>query len=169
MWGGKPRDKGRHNLKNRADRKTPVVAMVQRGGNVRAMTMPKVNGKNLKRVIYQNIHKSARIITDDAALYKGLHKDFEGGHDTINHSAGKYVEGDITTNTVEGFFSILKRGMIGTFHAVSKKHLHRYVSEFEYRYNTRHLNDGERTVIAIRKADGKRLYYKDPINRASQV
>jgi hypothetical protein len=162
--GGKPRDKGPHNWKNRADRKMPVVAMVQRGGNVRAMTMPKVNGKNLKRVIYQNIHKSARIMTDEAKIYKGLRKEYEGGHDTVNHSAGEYVRGDITTNTVEGFFSILKRGMIGTFHAVSKKHLHRYVSEFEYRYNTRHLDDGERTAMAIRKADGKRLFYKDPSN-----
>lgn len=161
--GGKPRDKGRHNWMNRADRKTPVVAMVQRGGNVRAMILPKVNGKNLKRVIQQNIHPSARIMTDEASYYRGLHKDFEGGHDSVNHSAGQYVNGDITTNTVEGFFSILKRGMIGTFHSVSKKHLHRYVSEFEYRYNTRHLDDGERTAIAIRKSDGKRLLYHEPV------
>jgi transposase-like protein len=118
-------------------------------------------------VIHKNIHKSARIVTDEAPFYKGLHKDFEGGHDTINHSSGQYVNGDITTNTVEGFFSILKRGMIGTFHAVSKKHLHRYVSEFEYRYNTRHLDDGERTAIAIRKADGKRLLYREPVSITS--
>lgn len=102
--------------------------MVQRGGSVRAMVMPTVNGKNLKRVIHQNIHQSARVLTDEASYYKSLGKHFEGGHDTVNHSAGEYVNGDITTNTVEGFFSILKRGMIGTFHAVSKKHLHRYVS-----------------------------------------
>jgi len=167
--GGKPRIRGRHNLKKcgRGTDKAPVVAIVQRGGNVRAMTLPKVNGKNLKAVIHQNVHKSARVITDEASLYSGLNKHFEGGHQTVNHSAGQYVNGDITTNTVEGFFSILKRGMIGTFHAVSKKHLHRYVSEFEYRYNTRHLDDGERTAIAIRKADGKRLFYKDPISRVT--
>lgn len=73
------------------------------------------------------------------------------------------MDGDVTTNAVEGFFSILKRGMIGTFHSVSKQHLHRYVAEFEYRYNTRHMEDGERTVTAIRKAAGKRLIYREPV------
>lgn len=166
--GGKPRHKGKHNIKKRGrgTDKAPVVALVQRGGNVRAMTLPRVNGKNLKAIIRQNVHQSARIVTDDAPFYKGLNREFEGGHDTINHSAGKYVVGDITTNTVEGFFSILKRGMVGTFHSVSKKHLHRYVSEFEYRYNTRHLDDGERTAMAIRKADGKRLLYREPVKTA---
>lgn len=162
--GGKPRHKGKHNIKKRGrgTDKAPVVAIVQRGGTVRAMTLPKANAKNLKAIIRQNVHQSARIVTDDAPFYKGLKKEYQGGHDTINHSAGKYVEGDVTTNTVEGFFSILKRGMVGTFHSVSKKHLHRYVSEFQYRYNTRHLEDGERTVMAIQKAQGKRLIYREP-------
>lgn len=165
--GGKPRNRA-----NRETRKSlgwfgdkaPVVALVQRGGNVRAMTLPKVNGKNLKKVIRENVHKSARIMTDEASVYNGLGREYEGGHHTVVHSRGEYVRGDVTTNTVEGFFSILKRGMMGTFHSVSKKHLHRYVSEFEYRYNTRKLDDGERTVIAIQKAVGKRLMYKEPIN-----
>lgn len=163
--GGKPRHKGAHNRKKcgRGTDKAPVVAMVQRGGMVRAMTIQKVNAKNLKQLIRQNIHPSARIMTDDAPFYKGLNREFEGGHKTINHSQGKYSIGDVTTNTVEGFFSILKRGMVGTFHSVSKQHLHRYVSEFEYRYNTRNLEDGERTVMAIRKAAGKRLVYKQPV------
>lgn len=164
--GGKPRYKGKHNLKKsgRATDKAPVVALVQRGGRVRAMTVEKVNAKNLKQVIRQNVHPSARIMTDDAPFYKGLNKEFDGGHKSINHSQGKYADGDVTTNSVEGFFSILKRGMVGTFHSVSKRHLHRYVSEFEYRYNTRHLEDGERTVLAIRKSSGKRLVYKQPVN-----
>jgi len=72
----------------------------------------------------------------------------------------EYVRGDVHTNTVEGFFAIVKRGLIGTFHSVSKKHLHRYVDEFAYKYSTRHLDDGERTIIAIQKAEGKRLTYK---------
>lgn len=162
--GGKPRHKGMHNLKRGPKaNKAPVVALVQRGGKVRAMTMPKVNAKNLKGAIRQNVHRSARIITDDASLYHGLDKEFEGGHDSINHSAGVYAIGDVTTNSVEGFFSILKRGINGVYHSVSKKHLHRYCSEFEYRFNTRHLEDGERTAIAIRKAQGKRLLYKQPV------
>lgn len=163
--GGKPRYKGKHNRKKsgRGTDKAPVVALVQRGGNVRAMTVAKVNAKNLRRIIAQNVHPSACLMTDDAPFYKGLHPKFEGGHHTITHSLGVYVDGDITTNTVEGFFSILKRGINGVYHAVSRKHLHRYLDEFSYRYNTRHIDDGERTALAIRKADGKRLQYREPI------
>lgn len=78
------------------------------------------------------------------------------------HSAKEYVRGDIHSNTVEGFFSIVKRGLNG-YHSVSKEHLHRYMSEYEFRYNHRHLEDGARTVAAIRGADGKRLMYKEPL------
>jgi transposase-like protein len=163
--GGKPRYKGQHNLKKcgRGTDKTPVVAMVQRNGNVRAQVMPKVNSHNLGEAIRENVHQSARIITDESYLYRGIGKTFEGGHDSINHSAKQYANGDITTNTVEGFFSILKRGVIGTFHNVSKEHLHRYVGEFEYRYNTRKMSDGERTKLAIQKSEGKRLQYSQPL------
>lgn len=163
--GGKPRYKGPHNRKftGRATKKIPVVAMVQRNGDVRAQVMPTVNSKNLGKAIRENVHQSARIITDESRLYTGIGKPFDGGHDTINHSAKQYAVGDITTNTIEGFFSILKRGVIGTFHSISKEHLHRYVGEFEYKYNTRKMNDGERVVLAIRKAEGKRLHYKEPV------
>ena len=143
--------------------KAPVVAMVQRGGDVRAKVLPKVNSKNLREVIYENVSKKARIMTDESYLYTSIGGAFEGGHDTVNHNAKQYANGDITTNTVEGFFSILKRGMIGTFHNVSKEHLHRYVGEFEYKYNTRKMLDGERVVLAIKKSEGKRLHYKEPI------
>lgn len=161
--GGKPRTKGPHNWHNRPERKTPVVAMDQRDGDVRAMVMPTVNAKNLKRAIRQNVCSSARLMTDEASYYRKLGKDY-ADHQTVVHSAGEYSRGDITTNTVEGFFSILKRGINGTFHSVSKKHLHRYVAEFEYRYNTRKISDGERVVPAIQKAQGKRLLYRQPVN-----
>ena len=162
--GGKPRVRDARNRGRRAH-KPAVAAIVQRGGSVRARVMPEVNGNNLKAMIRENVHKSARIVTDEAGYYRGLKNEYEGGHDTINHSAGVYAIGDVTTNTVEGFFSILKRGINGVYHSVSKKHLHRYLSEFEYRYNTRTLEDGERTVLAIRKADGKRLLYKQPLSK----
>lgn len=159
--GGKPRYKG-ESKKGRGTNKPPVVAIVQRGGSVRTRIMPQVNARNLRAMIRENVHRSAHIMTDDASFYHGLDKVY-AGHDSINHSAGQYAVGDVTTNTVEGFFSILKRGINGVYHSVSKKHLHRYLSEFEYRYNTRSLEDGERTVLAIRKADGKRLLYKEPL------
>jgi len=162
--GGKPRYKGAHNRKKcgRGTDKTPVIAMVQRGGDVRAQVLPVVNGKNLKEIIRENVHSSARIMTDESRLYNGLDKEY-AKHDSINHSAKQYADGDITTNTVEGFFSILKRGIIGTFHSVSKEHLHRYVGEFEYKYNTRKMTDGERLSLCLHKADGKRLLYKQPV------
>ena len=83
-------------------------------------------------------------------------------HESVNHTAKEYVRGNVHTNTIEGFFSLLKRGVYGTFHSVSKHHLHRYLDEFSFRYNTRELDDGERTVEAIRGAEGKRLVYRQP-------
>ena len=82
--------------------------------------------------------------------------------ETVNHSRKEYVRGDVTTNTVEGWFSLLKRGVYGTFHNVSRKQLHRYVAEFEFRYNNRKVDDGERTLRATRGAEGKRLLYRQP-------
>jgi hypothetical protein len=92
--------------------------------------------------------------------YHGIGKEFGGGHSTVNHTRKEYVRGDVHTNTVEGFFSILKRGLVGTFHAVSRKHFHRYLDESAFKYSTRHMDDGERTIAAIQGAEGKRLTYK---------
>lgn len=164
--GGKPRYKGSHNIKKRGrgSDKPPVVAIVQRGGNVRAMVMPTVNAANVKTMIRQNVDKSAKVYTDESSIYKGLKKEYKT-HATVNHSKKEYARGDVTTNTIEGFFGILKRGIYGTFHSVSKQHLHRYVGEFEFRYNTRKVSDSERVVTAIKKSQGKRLFYKTPINK----
>jgi transposase-like protein len=162
--GGKPRYKGIVN-KGRMGRGTdkfPVLAMVERGGNVRAMTIPKVNGNNLKAEIRKNIDTNATVYTDAYRLYNFIGAEFKGGHKKIHHHKNEYVKGDVHTNTVEGFFSLLKRGMFGTFHSVSREHLHRYVAEFQFRYNTRKLDDGERTSIAIKSAEGKRLLYRQP-------
>jgi len=83
------------------------------------------------------------------------------GHEIVDHGAGEYVNGDAHTNTVEGWFALLKRGVTGTFHHVSDEHLDRYVDEFTFRYNRRDVSDGERAVMAIKKVSGKRLYYKE--------
>ena len=88
--------------------------------------------------------------------------DFEG-HQTVNHSAGEYVRGDVYTNTVESVFSLLKRSLIGTFHSVSRHHLPRYLDELSYRWDTRHMTDGLRTAKALRRAEGKRLRYREPV------
>ena len=159
--GGKPRGRGPHK-RGRGTAKTPVVALVERGGKVRAKAMERLTAADLKGAIRDNVDTSARIVTDELAAYTGIGDEYEGGHDRIRHSDKVYVQGDVHTNTVEGFFALLKRGVYGTFHSVSKRHLHRYVAEFEYRYNTRGMDDGERTALAIRKAEGKRLMYTVP-------
>ena len=166
--GGKPRyrqgdvsrDKAMARLRGRGTRKIPVVAMVQRGGEVRAVPVHRVNAATLKTVIGANITKGSNVMTDDAGMYRPILRRLKMPHESVNHSQREYVRGEVTTNTVEGFFSLLKRGLYGTFHSVSEHHLHRYVSEFAFRYNARYLDDGERTIKAIAGAEGKRLTYR---------
>ena len=109
------------------------------------------------------IARNARIAT--ANYYKRIGREFDGGHESVNHSRHEYARGPIHTNTIEGFFGLLKRGVNGTFHHISPKHLHRYLSEFEFRYNTRGMDDGERTGRIIRAAQGKRLTYKQQLGK----
>lgn len=156
---GKPRFKlfGRQGPRGN---KPAVVALVERGGRVRAKPVANVTGKTVKNFIRENVEKSARIHTDESKVYLGIGKEFDGGHQTVCHSRGEYARGDVTTNTVEGFFSIVRRGLDGIYHSVSKVHLHRYLSEFSFRYDNRNMQDGQRTLKAIRSANGKRLMYK---------
>lgn len=157
--GGKPRYRNSKNPRGTYG-KQPVVALVERGGEVRAEVVADVTAKTLKDAIRRHVDRDARIITDEHASYTGIGPEFAGGHETVCHGAREYARGDITTNTIEGFFSIFKRGLNGVYHNVSRKHLHRYVAEFEFRYNRREMEDGERVEAAIRAADGKRLMYK---------
>ena len=122
--------------------------------------MDHVDASNLKAVIRENVSRKATILTDDLGLYKGIGTEFDGGHHTVNHSRGEYARGIINTNTGESFFALLKRGVHGTFHHISKHHLHRYCDEFSFRWNGRKVSDGARAVLAIRGAEGKRLEYK---------
>lgn len=161
--GGKPRYKGQ-SKRGRGTNKTPVLALVERHGRVRTKPVADVTAKTLKQAIRDNVALEARIITDENQSYNGIGSEFVGGHETVCHSAKEYVRGDIHSNTVEGFFSIVKRGLHGIYHAVSKEHLHRYMAEFEFRYNNRELGDGKRTAAAIRGSDGKRLMYKEPVS-----
>lgn len=158
--GGKPRYRS-HKRGPKTSTKTPVLAMVERQGRVKS----RVNAKNFKQIIRENVDTTSRILTDEHLAYRGIGKEYAGGHEAVCHSAYEYVRGDVHSNTVEGFFSIVKRGLNGIYHSVSKEHLHRYMSEFEFRYNFRELEDGERTVAAIKRAEGKRLRYKEPSNK----
>ena len=164
--GGKPRYKGQ-SQRGRGTRKQPVIGMVERSGRVRTCVIPDVTGKTLKDAVQQHVRKASRIITDEWPAYRKAVAGFDGGHSVVNHSMNEYVRGDVTTNTIESFFAILKRGLIGVYHNVSRKYLQRYLDEFEFRYNTRKVDDGERTVAAIQGAIGKRLMYREPFKEAA--
>ena len=157
--GGKPRYKGQ-SKRGRGTNKTPVLAMVERNGRVKTKPVPNVTGQTLKAAIRESVDTSSRIITDENSAYRGIGPEFDGGHESVCHSRKEYVRGDIHSNTIEGFFSQVKRGLNGIYHSVSKEHLHRYLAEFEFRYNHRELSDGQRTIKAIKSSVGKRLLYK---------
>lgn len=164
--GGKPRKndakKGKVHKRGRGTRKIPVVAVVERGGRVVASPVSSVNVANLHGAVRNYCDPSARIVTDELVLYRGIGKGFDGGHHTVAHGKDEYVryeeDGNVThTNTAEGFFSLLKRGIFGVHHSVSPKHLWRYVSEASWKYNTRHMDDGARMLALLRCTEGKRL------------
>jgi transposase-like protein len=141
------------------DHKQKIIALVERDGSVRGFHVASVNGATLKQVLRENIAKDANLMTDENHMYRKVGREF-ASHQTVNHSAGEYSRGNVTTNTIEGYFSILKRGLIGTYHHVSPKHLGRYVQEFDFRYNNRKVSDTERAANALRGISGKRLTYR---------
>jgi transposase-like protein len=162
--GGKPRNHGGTPGPKKGfmqDRKMPVFSVVERGGKVRSFATADVTAKNLGRILKEHAHLGSHLMTDSAAVFKySIGKPF-ARHDMTDHHRGQYVrEGGIHSNTVESSFALLKRGVYGTFHNVSRKHLHRYVAEFDFRWNNRKVDDGERTMIAIRQADRKRLSFR---------
>lgn len=141
--------------------KMKVLALVERDGKARGFVVTSVNGKTLKPILQMHIDQSATVNTDEHGAYTGIGKHF-AKHEVVNHKAGEYSRGDATTNTVEGYFSILKRGLVGTFHHVGEQHLHRYIAEFDFRYNTRAAlgyTDSERAALLLKNADQKRLTY----------
>ncbi len=141
------------------DDKTPVLGIVERGGDVYAKKMYTAQQHFVMPVITAKVHPEATVMTDDWAGYTKLTSRYN--HFVINHSAGKYVNGNIHTNTIEGFWSLLKRGIVGIYHSVSYKHLDFYCSEFAYRYNTRKVTDAQRFHLTVPRAEGKRLKYKE--------
>lgn len=150
------------NRKHRVPAKEAVVALVERSGKVRSFHVANVTAKTLRPVIKQHVAQSAYVMTDESPVYPAT---VAGrAHGTVNHSVEEYVRGHFWhTNTVEGYFSILKRGLTGIYHHVSPAHLHRYAAEFDFRFNEREalgVNDKERTAKALKGIAGKRLTYR---------
>ena len=144
------------------DNKTCVVALLERNNKVKTHVHTN-KALTLKDMVRLHVDKSATIYTDSLTAYKGLDKEF-AGHEIVNHYEEEYVRGTVYTNSVEGFFSILKRGIYGIYHQVSPKHLHRYCIETAYRYNTRKIKDVERFDTSVKRCEG-RLKYKDLIKK----
>jgi transposase-like protein len=136
-----------------------VMTLVERGGYVRSFPVPNATKETLQPIARMNISGTAHIVTDELRAYKGLSRSFRS-HGTVTHSKKEFVRGVLHVNFAESYHSLLKRGIVGTFHHISEKHLERYLREFEFRWNTRTFTDGERTEKAIRETKGKRLTYK---------
>ena len=144
--------------------KRPIVALIERGGKVRTFHVPVANKVNVTKIVRENIAKESRLHTDESRLYTGSDKHF-ATHEAVKHAAGEYVRDDVHTNSAEGYFSIFKRGMRGIYQHCDEKHLHRYLAEYDFRYNNRSklgIEDGERTALAIKNGEGKRLTYRQP-------
>lgn len=143
--------------------KEAVFSLVERGGKVRSQHVSSVTAKNLKPIIKEQIDAATAVMTDEGAVAKALGREFKNGG-SINHSIGEYVRGDVHTNTIEGYFSIFKRGITGTYHHISAQHLKRYLAEFDFRYNERMalgVSDAQRADKALRGSIGKRMTYQE--------
>ena len=142
--------------------KNVVLTLVRRGGEARSFHVDSTTIADIVPVLRANIKAETHVMTDEAVQYKNLRKDF-AQHDSVNHKAEEYVRGKVTTNTVEGFFSVFKRGMKGTYQHCKEKHLHRYLNEFDFRFSNRMalgVNDVARAERALKGVVGKRLTYR---------
>jgi transposase-like protein len=171
---GRPFTKGPQSIHKKNTR--PIVALVERGGNVRTFHVPVADKATVQKIVRDNIARESKLHTDESRLYTGADEHF-AEHETVKHTAKEYVRSKFTwgeegpktekvhTNSAEGYFSIFKRGMRGIYQHCGEKHLHRYLAEYDFRYNHRTalgFNDGERAALAVKNADGKRLTYRQP-------
>jgi len=162
LIGGKEKNKhkSKRNPKNIGSAgKISAFALVERGGRVRSFQVASVSAKNLRTILFTQVDRASTLMSDDAGQYRILGPEF-ARHESVNHSIDEYVRGEAHTNTIEGYFSLLKRGLHGSYHHVSEAHLKRYLCEFDFRYNERSalgIEDAERADKALR---GKRLTYR---------
>ena len=146
-----------------------MFSLVERGGKVRSHHVPNVTAKTLRPILEEQIAEATRTMSDDGGA-RARHGSPD--HHSVNHSIGEYVRGDVHTNTIEGYFSIMKRGITGVYHHVSAQHLKRYLAEFDFRYNERSaldVTDAERATKAVQGVVGKRMTYQQPYSRPNEV
>ncbi len=158
---------GKGDRTTKLSRKTPVMALIEQGGKMKAKVVAGVSYKNLGKVLFENVSKDAVLCSDENVVYKKAGKQFKAHHSVV-HSKSEYIlrtpDGiSAGTNHCESFFSLLKRGVHGSWHNVSREHLQKYVNEFSFRWNTRKLTDGARMATGIPMAEGKRLTYRQAV------
>ena len=162
----KPRDGRKPKYRSPRENKASVFSVLQRDGDVRSRHVERVTAENLRPIVDEMVAGDAQVMTDSSTALTGALADRE--HHQVNHRANEYVRYEdgkcITTNAVEGYFSLLKRGIYGTYHHVGKPYLQQYLNEFDFRYNSRKVNDAERTVLAASACEGKRLTLRRPIS-----
>ncbi len=142
--------------------KRAIVSLVERGGSVRSFHVPSADKFTVTKIVRDNVAEESRLHTDESRLYRDA-ADLVAQHETVRHSAGEYARGDVTTNSVEGYFSVFKRGMRGVYQHCAEKHLHRYLAEFDFRHNNRvklGVNDVQRSERLLKGVVGKRLTYQ---------
>ncbi|MDH3195060.1 MAG: IS1595 family transposase [Hyphomicrobiales bacterium] len=139
-----------------------IVSLVERNGRARSVHVPSLTANTVRKVLVTNTSRKSDLMTDESNVYPAVGREF-ASHDTVNHGAGEYGRGLVHTNTIEGFFSIFKRGMKGVYQHCSEAHLHRYLTEFDFRYSNRialKVDDAQRAEIALKGIRGKRLTYR---------
>lgn len=139
-----------------------IVALVERGGPVRSFVVNSVDKKTVRKILFTNADRKSVLMTDEAGIYPATGAHY-ADHQTVNHSKYEYARGPVSTNTIEGVFSIFKRGMVGTYQHCGEQHLHRYLAEFDFRYNNRaslEIDDVQRAKTALKGIQGKRLTYR---------
>jgi transposase-like protein len=142
--------------------KRPVVGLVERGGKVRTFHVDRANKATVESIVRENVDRETALMTDESSLYPEVGGEF-ASHETVCHSAGEYVRDDVHTNTMDGYWGLFKRGMRGVYQHCQEKHLHRYLAEFDFRYNARSalgINDTARAERALQGIVGKRLTYR---------
>jgi len=157
QWG-KPK-KGRRPSSD-PTAKAEVLVLVERGGRAHALPIKSLTTKRVREILSKHVSPAAHLMTDEASPLVRLGRHYQ--HDSVNHSAGEYARGNVSINTAESYFALLKRGVMGTFHHISKRHLHRYCDEFSFRWSYRKVEDAERAEAALRGIEGKRLTYRQP-------
>lgn len=160
----KPRYKGT-SKRGRGTSKIPVFAAVERDGNLRRRIVPNVTTETIEEAIREEVDRRAHLMSDEFSAYRKIGKEY-ASHQTVCHATKEYARGDIHVNTAESSHALIRRGMIGIYHNLSSEYLHRYLWQWDFLWNNRKMNDGERAALAIQSAEGKRLMYKPPVANA---